>query len=427
MTTIVATRASFPAVSESSRLRLWIIFLLYIAQGLPLGLFYLAIPAWMATNGATALEVGAFLSATSLPWTLKFANGFIMERFTYLPMGRRRAWLIGSQMLIVAGLVAIAVFDPGPRDIALLSALSFGINIATTFQDVAVDGMAVDLVPVAERPRANSLMFGGQALGMAGAGAAAGAGIGVFGLAGVVAIAALAVTLLVVLLLVCRERPGERLLPWTAGCASAECEAVQMRAWAPIFREIGRAMTRGPSLLLLPALLMGGAGSGLYSGIAPLIGAKVAGWSAPQVSGLMATGSLIAGGLAVLAFGWLIGRVGERRTAMFAFAGVLGLGIAVVALQPWWTQGWPLSLLILPTDALCFLITICLSTIAMRHCAPAVAATQFGLYMATANLGRTLSSALIGPLDALGGNPALLFGFAATGLLGVAILARNRD
>jgi PAT family beta-lactamase induction signal transducer AmpG len=125
----------------------------------------------------------------------------------HLPTNRR-ARLIGSQLVIVAGLLAIALTDPGPADIAPLSAFALVINIATTFQNVAVDGMAVDLLADAERPRANALMFGEQALGTAGAGAITGFGLATVGLPAVAAALALLVALLVLPNRMCRERPG---------------------------------------------------------------------------------------------------------------------------------------------------------------------------------------------------------------------------
>jgi PAT family beta-lactamase induction signal transducer AmpG len=56
---------------------------------LPLGLFWFAIPAWVAANGASAADVGYVLGLTALPWTLKLVNGFIMDRYTFLAIGRR--------------------------------------------------------------------------------------------------------------------------------------------------------------------------------------------------------------------------------------------------------------------------------------------------------------------------------------------------
>ena len=43
----------------------------------------------------------------------------------------------------------------------------------------------------------------------------------------------------------------------------------------------------------------------------------------------------------------------------------------------------------------------------MRLCNPAIAATQFAVFMAIFNLGRTAASASLGWLDSLGGLPAM--------------------
>src|SRR5688500_7030383 len=101
MASIVKAPAGWPALSEDRYLRFSVIFLLYVAQGLPIGLFQFAIPAWMAARGSSAADVGYVLSAGLLPWSLKLINGFVMDRFAFLAMGRRRAWLIGAQCLIV--------------------------------------------------------------------------------------------------------------------------------------------------------------------------------------------------------------------------------------------------------------------------------------------------------------------------------------
>ena len=57
-------------LAESRPLRLSTLFILYVAQGVPLGLFWFAIPSWMAAHAASAADVGFVLGLTALPWTL---------------------------------------------------------------------------------------------------------------------------------------------------------------------------------------------------------------------------------------------------------------------------------------------------------------------------------------------------------------------
>jgi PAT family beta-lactamase induction signal transducer AmpG len=140
-------------LAENRRLRLSTLFILYVAQGVPIGLFWFAIPAWMAANGAGASDIGYVLALTALPWTLKFVNGFIMDRYTFLAMGRRRIWIVGAQMIMIALLVGCALIRPGVTDILLLGMAGFIVNRVTTFQDVGVDGLAVDIMKGEERAR----------------------------------------------------------------------------------------------------------------------------------------------------------------------------------------------------------------------------------------------------------------------------------
>src|SRR5690606_19414013 len=134
-----------------------------------------------AANGASAADVGFVLGLTALPWSLKLVNGFIMDRYTLLAMGRRRIWLIGAQLTMVLLFLVCALAAPDVKDIVLLGVIGFAVNAATTFQDVAVDGLAVDIMEEEERARASGMMFGGQAIGMSLSTALSGAAIAAYG------------------------------------------------------------------------------------------------------------------------------------------------------------------------------------------------------------------------------------------------------
>ncbi len=120
-------------LEASRRLRLFTLFILYVGQGMPIGLFFFAVPAWMAANGASAAEVGSVAALTALPWSLKLVNGFIMDRYTFLPMGRRRAWVIGAQSVMIAWLIIATLLNPAVSDVAILGAIGFTVNLVTTF------------------------------------------------------------------------------------------------------------------------------------------------------------------------------------------------------------------------------------------------------------------------------------------------------
>jgi PAT family beta-lactamase induction signal transducer AmpG len=414
------------ALSDHRSLRLFTLFVLYVAQGLPIGLFYFALPSWQAQNGATAAAVGGVLALTSLPWSLKLINGVIMDRFAFLAMGRRRPWIIAAQGSIAIGLLAMAVANPDPIDAALLGAFALAINIATSFQDVAVDGLAVDVLPMAEHGRANGFMFGGQAIGIAAGASLSGTLIAGYGLPVALLTLAGLVAAILMLVLVVRERPGERLLPWTPGAAAATNLDRQLGSFAAIVRTVYASMADRPTLLAALALFLAGATYGQMVGLLPLHGVRALGWTDDTYANWAGQANLAAGLLGVFVFGFLTEWLGARRTFMLAMGAMAIAGLAFLWLLPMAHGPTLLVAAIFLFIALDNLRTVSGSALAMRLCVPAVAATQFSLLMAVANLGISAASAGLGTLDRLGGIPAMLVALAVMGVAsaGVALLAR---
>src|SRR5688500_4275125 len=161
-------------LSENRGVRLFSFFLLYFGQGLPLGFSQIAFPAWLVANGAEETAVAAVIATAFLPWSFKFIPAALMDRYAYLAMGRRRAWLIAAQLLMVAGFGIAALIAPGPDDLGVILYIVFLIGTGSAIQDVAVDGLAVDILREEEQGTASAFMFGGQSVGRAAAGAAAG-------------------------------------------------------------------------------------------------------------------------------------------------------------------------------------------------------------------------------------------------------------
>ena len=58
---------NIPALSENTFLRYFNFIALYVAQGIPEGMAFFGIPAWMAMNGKTPGEIGSFVAAVGLP------------------------------------------------------------------------------------------------------------------------------------------------------------------------------------------------------------------------------------------------------------------------------------------------------------------------------------------------------------------------
>ena len=237
-------------LGESRYLRFGSFALFYVAQGLPIGLISIALPAWLAGEGATAADIAIFVSIASLPWGLKLFAGPFMDRFSFLPMGRRRPWVIAAQCGLLIGLLLMASLTDPLDDLFVLTLAAVLVNTFAAVQDVAVDGMAIDVLPEGERGRANALMAFGQVAGYSGSAALSGFALSLWGLSGAAVLLAVGVGVILVWVFVVRERAGERTFPWSAGEASARSLALRSD-WLAIIRNLLKVMFLPTSLILM--------------------------------------------------------------------------------------------------------------------------------------------------------------------------------
>jgi len=409
-------------LAESRRLRLSTLFILYVAQGVPLGLFWFAIPAWMAANGATPADIGYVLGLTTLPWTLKLVNGFIMDRYTFLAMGRRRIWIIGAQTAMIALLAGCALIGPGVKDILLLGIAGFVVNMATTFQDVAVDGMAVDIMEEEERARASGMMFGGQSIGIASATALSGLAIARLGPSAAYLLSATFIGAITIYMLLLTERTGERLAPWSAGDVHPRNRLIHVGAWLPIFKSTVASMIRPVSLFWLPVLLVRGFHYGMFTAVTPLIGTGNVGWSEVQVTGVVGTAQFVAGIVGLTLGGWLGDTFGAKKSTIAMFVVLMALSAAMWFSVATWGDPAYFTAFVYAWCALDVLITVVALPISMRLCDPRVAATQFTLYMATNNFGISLAAWVFRFSKQMSGLPMMFVVVFALHLVGLMLM-----
>lgn len=315
-------------------------------------------------------------------------------------------------MCITLMFLAYAVVSPLPSETTLVIGFTFALSSLTAVQDVALDALVIDLTPDGERGRLNGFMFGGKLFGIAGGTAVTAYFIQYHGIsAAMLAMMALfAIPALAVIAI--RERPGERLLPWTAGATSEEAMAAKPEAWWPIFRLALTTLLRRDTLLVIALLITYGLHQTLHEQGQALFAARVLGWGESAYGNLLGAGNLIVGGLSLLIGGVLVDRYGPRTTALIGgFAGLLLIGGYAVADAIWASEAifiaWFLSSGLFTT-----LFYLSFLVMAMRVSAKEVAATSFALIVATHALGSSVGGVVLGPLEKLGGFTAI-FGMAA--------------
>ena len=137
---------------------------LYFAQGLPFGFFVQALPVLLRESGYSLGAIG-LSSLLTLPWALKFVWAPVVDRTWWPRIGRRRSWILAMQLAGTVVLALIAII-PGSQSILVLMAAMVLLNLIAATQDIATDGMAVELLPEAERGFANGLQVAGYRVGM---------------------------------------------------------------------------------------------------------------------------------------------------------------------------------------------------------------------------------------------------------------------
>ena len=375
---------------DSRRLRLTLFTAAYVSQGVPIGLLTVALPAWLAEHGLSLAQIAWYQGIVGLPWGFKLIGGPLMDRFAFLAMGRRRPWILGAQAgLTLALLSLVAVSDP-LLQLNVVVALAFLVNACAALQDVAVDGMAIDVLPEDERGRANAFMAFGQVAGFSVFASICGILLHHSGLPAAAAVCALTVGGVFALILFTRERSGERVLPWSRGAAAARTVPIATR-FADVFGGLGRVLFMPMSLVWLSTELIVRLRDGVGVAVFPVTATQTLGYSAEaysNFSGVMGVGVAVAG----LAVGPLVDRFGAKALYMVGIGGS-ALAAALFAATPslWSSTTYVVAL---ATASALFGQALFVAFIAgaMTLCWSRVAASQFAIYMSLSNLFRSIGS-----------------------------------
>ncbi len=144
--------------------RLLVVTLLGFASGLPLALTGQALQAWMTLEGLDVATIG-FLSLVGLPYTFKFLWAPLMDRFDLPWLGRRRGWLVATQLALAGVLWLLSHISPTGA-LQVFALLAVALAFVSASQDVVIDAYRTDLLPAAERGLGSSLNVLGYRLAM---------------------------------------------------------------------------------------------------------------------------------------------------------------------------------------------------------------------------------------------------------------------
>lgn len=125
------------------------VFFMGFSSGIPLALTGSTLQAWMKTEGVDLSVIGLF-SLVGLPYALKFLWAPFMDRFVPPILGRRRGWILVTQMCLLVAIIAMAFSNPVIHP-WFTAAVAVGVSFFSASQDIVVDAYKTELLTPAER------------------------------------------------------------------------------------------------------------------------------------------------------------------------------------------------------------------------------------------------------------------------------------
>lgn len=138
---------------------------LYFAQGLPFGFQSNALPLYLTELGLTMTEV-SLARALAIPWALKMLWAPLVDRYASARFGRRRSWIIPMQLLLAGACVVASLFPLSRETLTPFLICVLMMNLFAATQDIAVDGLAVDLLEPRELGGGNAAQVVGYKIGI---------------------------------------------------------------------------------------------------------------------------------------------------------------------------------------------------------------------------------------------------------------------
>src|SRR3979490_1276227 len=148
--------------------RVLLVVLLGFSSGLPRALSGSTLLVWMRESGVDLGTIGLF-ALVGTPYTLKFLWAPLVDAL-HVPLftrqfGRRRGWLVFSQLLLMASILLLALTDPArsPLFVALGALL---VAAMSSTQDIVVDAFRVESLPESEQAAGMASYVAAYRIGM---------------------------------------------------------------------------------------------------------------------------------------------------------------------------------------------------------------------------------------------------------------------
>ena len=406
-------------MQESRTARFGTLCTLYFSQGVPWFFIATALVTFLVDeNAMTDDEKLVLISMGMLPWIAgKLILGPMIDRFQFRSMGRRRPWVLISQLGMVLTIAAFLIIDDPADDLKTLGLFFLIHNIFAALQDVSADALAVEVLPDEEIPLANGLMFVAKGFG---------AMFAVLVLGGILldsgfqsALYVQLPVLLVIMLipLFVKEKEGDKFLPWSQQVGeSAEPSDEEVMKFGEIVSGFKVAISDSAArwALLLCTVMWIGGGMGTGMGIIDFqwefLFVDELNWEAQDYLDTKALPVFLCTMLGFLVGGFAGSKFGSRQVLTFA----VGAGTVLTVLWSLSRSNWDQQSFM--TGAWLFwtfvwaIVGANLLALLMSLTTKELGGTQFSIYMTLINVGAFAGNALSPQvLDLVDQNYANLF------------------
>ena len=383
---------------DNYRARVLTLCALYVAQGIPWGFMTVTFVTYLAVEGVSAGELAFLLTLGTLPWSLKFLWGPIIDRFQYRQMGKRRPWILIAQTGMIIVLASILLIPNPANELTLIASMFLVYNIFTSLQDVSTDALAVDILKPHELEKVNSYMFTAKSVGGVIGGAGLGTIIGFVGIKGAILLQVPILLLIMMVPLFMTERPGEKLFPWSEdGNIWVVDEIEEKKDFKEILSKVKTAFSlRSTQLGIVLSLVM--SISAFLIAVLPELFLRELDWSQEKFNATK--GGIILG---VSMLGYIVGgqlgnRFGGKSIIIYSALGTALFTATWGLTESRWEDGYFMMTIWCLRTFAWSMVSINIFSLMMRITWSEVGGTQFTGYMAMMNLSAIIGYQLTEPI-----------------------------
>ena len=391
-------------LSEGSIWHIGSLSAVYLSQGLSGGTLF-ALTTYLVSIGASVSDISLLLSITMIPWTLKVFMGPVIDSFTLNRFGRRRFWILISQIAMMLALVPLIFIEVKSVNFTLIALLTLH-NSFVAISDISIDALAADSLREDQLANANGFMWGSKTLGRGSGMALSTYVFYSYGVNEAFFLLILIMSLIFLFPLFSKE------LPYKAGFQSVSYK--NRLTLKELITGVSQSLFSMSALAAMTFMIFSNIGYGIFDVIYNEFYVEVLGWSGEDIGYLRPVGMWL-GGLLGLSAGILTLYFGKRFLLLFFITCQAFIFLAVST----FTADTPDSLstiAIVGIDAVDAGWSVLIFSILMALCTSNTSATNFGIFMGFGNISMLIGNN-IAPLVLGSGDYGFAFIVAALSLI----------